>query len=274
MTLKLKSAGFRLRTRARHLMIPTQLANVLYETGLQLLAREIDGTAFRLIGIGVSGLERGRRRRSGRPARAGRSPAGRRPSGPWTAFATASAATRSSVASSMDRAQVAAKRRRQSKKARRNDAPRSRSSANMATNCRGPSRRSPAMFRSPARATSSTSRARSPRTTTASSTGLLGDTMNVVQGGNAAELAAVNILSADRLFRRRRRSTTIKRVLKLTVLVASTPEFTEQHLVANGASNLHRRRARRQGQARPRRLRRRRPAARRGVEVEAIVEVE
>ena len=61
-TLKLKSAGFRLRTRARHLMIPTQLANVLYETGVQLLAREIDGTAFRLIGIGVSGLERGRRR--------------------------------------------------------------------------------------------------------------------------------------------------------------------------------------------------------------------
>jgi DNA polymerase-4 len=55
-TLKLKSAGFRLRTRARHLMIPTQLANVLYETGMQLLAREVDGTAFRLIGIGVSGL--------------------------------------------------------------------------------------------------------------------------------------------------------------------------------------------------------------------------
>lgn len=55
-TLKLKSAGFRLRTRARHLMIPTQLANVLYETGQQLLAREIDGTAFRLIGIGISGL--------------------------------------------------------------------------------------------------------------------------------------------------------------------------------------------------------------------------
>ena len=56
-TLKLKSAGFRLRTRARALMIPTQLANVLYETGLQLLAREVDGTAFRLIGIGVAGLE-------------------------------------------------------------------------------------------------------------------------------------------------------------------------------------------------------------------------
>jgi DNA polymerase IV len=55
-TLKLKSAGFRLRTRAHHLMIPTQLAGVLYETGRQLLAREADGTAYRLIGIGVSGL--------------------------------------------------------------------------------------------------------------------------------------------------------------------------------------------------------------------------
>ncbi|UJW86099.1 DNA polymerase IV [Devosia sp. SL43] len=56
-TLKLKSAGFRLRTRARHLMIPTQLANVIYETGLSLLEREVDGTAFRLIGIGVSGID-------------------------------------------------------------------------------------------------------------------------------------------------------------------------------------------------------------------------
>jgi DNA polymerase-4 len=56
-TLKLKSAGFRLRTRARHLMIPTQLANVIYDTGLSLLEREVDGTAFRLIGIGVSGID-------------------------------------------------------------------------------------------------------------------------------------------------------------------------------------------------------------------------
>ncbi|ODT68496.1 MAG: DNA polymerase IV [Pelagibacterium sp. SCN 63-23] len=56
-TLKLKTAGFRLRTRARHLMMPTQLANVLYETGMSLLQREADGTAFRLIGIGVSGIE-------------------------------------------------------------------------------------------------------------------------------------------------------------------------------------------------------------------------
>lgn len=56
-TLKLKTAGFKLRTRARHLMMPTQLANVLYETGMSLLQREADGTPFRLIGIGVSGIE-------------------------------------------------------------------------------------------------------------------------------------------------------------------------------------------------------------------------
>lgn len=56
-TLKLKTAGFKLRTRARHLMMPTQLAHTLYETGTDLLRRETDGTAFRLIGIGVSGLD-------------------------------------------------------------------------------------------------------------------------------------------------------------------------------------------------------------------------
>lgn len=56
-TLKLKTAGFRLRTRARHLIMPTQLANVIYETGMSLLRREVDGTPFRLIGIGVSGIE-------------------------------------------------------------------------------------------------------------------------------------------------------------------------------------------------------------------------
>lgn len=67
--------------------------------------------------------------------------------------------------------------------------------------------------------------------------GKLGETMNVVQGGNAAELAAVKILS-EILYSGGVDLAAIKRVVKLTVLVASTPEFTEQHLVANGASNL------------------------------------
>ena len=68
-------------------------------------------------------------------------------------------------------------------------------------------------------------------------TGTLGDNMNVVQGGNAAELAAVKVLS-EIVYSGGVELSQIKRVLKLTVFVASTPDFTEQHLVANGASNL------------------------------------
>ncbi|HEY4200082.1 MAG TPA: RidA family protein [Devosiaceae bacterium] len=67
--------------------------------------------------------------------------------------------------------------------------------------------------------------------------GRLGDTMNVVQGGNAAELAALNVM-AQIVHNGGTALDDIKRVLKLTVYVASTPEFTEHHLVANGASNL------------------------------------
>jgi DNA polymerase-4 len=55
-TLKLKTAGFASRTRATTLDAPTQLAETLYRSATPLLARETDGTAFRLIGIGVSGL--------------------------------------------------------------------------------------------------------------------------------------------------------------------------------------------------------------------------
>lgn len=55
-TLKLKTADFRLRTRARSLAQPTALANTIFDTGRALLAREAGRTAFRLIGIGVSNL--------------------------------------------------------------------------------------------------------------------------------------------------------------------------------------------------------------------------
>ncbi|ODT80265.1 MAG: hypothetical protein ABS76_16345 [Pelagibacterium sp. SCN 64-44] len=67
--------------------------------------------------------------------------------------------------------------------------------------------------------------------------GRLGDNMNVVQGGNAAELCAVNIL-AQVVHMAGVPLHEIKQIVKLTVLVASDPGFTEQHLVANGASNL------------------------------------
>jgi DNA polymerase-4 len=55
-TLKLKTADFRIRTRARSFAEPTQLAAKIYAAGRDLLGGEIDGTRFRLIGIGVSGL--------------------------------------------------------------------------------------------------------------------------------------------------------------------------------------------------------------------------
>jgi len=53
-TLKLKTADFRLRTRSRQLTDPTQLADRIFAAGADLLAPEADGTRFRLIGIGVS----------------------------------------------------------------------------------------------------------------------------------------------------------------------------------------------------------------------------
>jgi DNA polymerase-4 len=55
-TLKLKTARFALRTRAATLPHPTQLAETIWRAGERLLEREADGTAFRLIGIGVSGF--------------------------------------------------------------------------------------------------------------------------------------------------------------------------------------------------------------------------
>jgi DNA polymerase IV len=55
-TLKLKTADFRLRTRAQSFGHPTQLAAKIFACGRELLARETDGTRYRLIGIGVSAL--------------------------------------------------------------------------------------------------------------------------------------------------------------------------------------------------------------------------
>jgi enamine deaminase RidA (YjgF/YER057c/UK114 family) len=68
-------------------------------------------------------------------------------------------------------------------------------------------------------------------------TGKLGENMNVVQGGNAAELCAVNVL-AQLVHTAGIRLEDIKQIVKLTIFVASDPDFAEQHLVANGASNL------------------------------------
>ncbi|WP_342363389.1 DNA polymerase IV [Terrarubrum flagellatum] len=55
-TLKLKTAQFDLRTRTRGGLPPTQLSMRIYEAARDLLAREIDGEKFRLIGVGASDL--------------------------------------------------------------------------------------------------------------------------------------------------------------------------------------------------------------------------
>src|SRR5262249_30692824 len=48
-TLKLKTADFRIRTRARGLHAPTALAAKIFAAARDLLQREADGTKFRLI---------------------------------------------------------------------------------------------------------------------------------------------------------------------------------------------------------------------------------
>ncbi|MDC7785261.1 DNA polymerase IV [Rhodoplanes sp. TEM] len=58
-TLKLKRADHRLRTRSHSLPAPTALAATIFTVGRELLAPEIDGTRFRLIGIGVGTLASG-----------------------------------------------------------------------------------------------------------------------------------------------------------------------------------------------------------------------
>jgi DNA polymerase-4 len=55
-TLKLKTADFKLRTRARAVATPTQLAGRIFAAARGLLEREADGTRFRLIGVGLSAL--------------------------------------------------------------------------------------------------------------------------------------------------------------------------------------------------------------------------
>ena len=68
-------------------------------------------------------------------------------------------------------------------------------------------------------------------------TGLVGQDVDVAAASRAAELCAINILAQAKsalggdLGR-------IVRVIKLNGFVASTPDFTEQHIVINGASNL------------------------------------
>ena len=67
-------------------------------------------------------------------------------------------------------------------------------------------------------------------------TGRLGETMTTEQGARAAEAVMLNLLATAQadlgdLSR-------VARMVKVVVFVNSTPDFTEQHLVANGATDL------------------------------------
>ncbi|VAW23313.1 DNA polymerase IV [hydrothermal vent metagenome] len=57
-TLKLKTADFSSLTRTSQLLEPTQLAHIIYHNALQPLKKQANGTLFRLIGVGVSRLEK------------------------------------------------------------------------------------------------------------------------------------------------------------------------------------------------------------------------
>ena len=67
-------------------------------------------------------------------------------------------------------------------------------------------------------------------------TGLLGRDLNVAEGSLAARQCALNILAQAESHLGSPEK--IARVVKITVFVASAQDFTEQHLVANGASDL------------------------------------
>lgn len=67
--------------------------------------------------------------------------------------------------------------------------------------------------------------------------GTLGANMLVADGQAAARLAAINVL-AQIVSNGGVTLDKVKRVVKLSIFVASTPDFTEHHLVANGASEL------------------------------------
>jgi len=54
--LKLKSTNFRIKTRSISLEAPTQLADRIFRTARDALKREADGTAYRLLGVGLSNI--------------------------------------------------------------------------------------------------------------------------------------------------------------------------------------------------------------------------
>lgn len=64
----------------------------------------------------------------------------------------------------------------------------------------------------------------------------VGDSIDIETGQQAAMWCAVNVLAQAKAALGDLNA--IKRLVKITVFVSSTTDFTEQHIVANGASNF------------------------------------
>lgn len=67
-------------------------------------------------------------------------------------------------------------------------------------------------------------------------TGLLGHDLDTAKGQEAARQCAINILAQVKAATGD--LSKLRRLVKITVFVASSANFTEQHLVANGASDF------------------------------------
>lgn len=66
--------------------------------------------------------------------------------------------------------------------------------------------------------------------------GLVGRDVDTAAAKDGAKQCAINILAQAKAALGDLEK--IRRIVKITVFVASTPDFTEQHLVANGASDF------------------------------------
>lgn len=66
--------------------------------------------------------------------------------------------------------------------------------------------------------------------------GLVGRDVDTASAKDGAKQCAINILAQAKAALGDLEK--IRRIVKITVFVASTPDFTEQHLVANGASDF------------------------------------
>ncbi len=67
--------------------------------------------------------------------------------------------------------------------------------------------------------------------------GIVGKDVSLEDAQKAARICAINLIAVVKAACNGDLSK-VKKVLNLTVLVASSPDFTSQHLVANGASDL------------------------------------